>query len=332
MATIKEHLIAEVADVLPSAGNKVTIVGIGQVGMACAFSILAQNVSNEICLIDVCKDKLMGEMMDLQHGSSFLRNPKITASTEYSETAGSRVCIVTAGVRQKEGESRLSLVQRNTEILKNIIPKLIEYSPNTILLMVSNPVDVMTYIAWKLSGLPKNRVIGSGTNLDSSRFRFLMSQRLNLAPTSCHGWIIGEHGDSSVPVWSGVNIAGVRLRDLNPTIGTTEDSEQWNKLHEQVVAGAYDVIKLKGYTSWAIGLSVSALTAAILKNHSTVFAVSTCVKGQHGIDKEVFLSLPCVLNSNGVTSVIKQILTPTEVEQLQHSANLMDEVQAGIKF
>lgn len=143
--------------------------------------------------------------------------------------------------------------------------------------MVSNPVDIMTYVAWKLSGLPKNRVIGSGTNLDSSRFRFLMSQRLGVAPTSCHGWIIGEHGDSSVPVWSGVNIAGVRLRELNPTIGTGEDPEKWNELHKQVVDSAYEVIRLKGYTSWAIGLSTASLASAILRNTSSVAAVSTSV-------------------------------------------------------
>ncbi|XP_073838532.1 lactate dehydrogenase [Musca autumnalis] len=332
MASVKDNLMNQVAEVLPSSGNKITIVGIGQVGMACAFSILAQNVSSEICLMDVCKDKLMGEMMDLQHGSNFLKNPKIIASTDFADSANSRLCIVTAGVRQKEGESRLSLVQRNTDILKNIIPKLVENSPDTILLMVSNPVDIMTYVAWKLSGLPKNRVIGSGTNLDSSRFRFLMSQRLGVAPTSCHGWIIGEHGDSSVPVWSGVNIAGVRLRELNPNIGSDEDPEKWNEVHKQVVQSAYEVIKLKGYTSWAIGLSTASLASAILRNTSAIVAVSTSVKGEHGIDKDVFLSLPCALNSNGVTHVVKQILTQTEVEQLQKSANIMAEVQAGLKF
>lgn len=277
MSPLNEQLLDKIAECKISTSNKVTIVGIGQVGMACAFSILTQNVSNEICLIDVSSEKLQGEMMDLQHGSNFLKSPKVTAGTDYALTAGSRLCVVTAGVRQKEGESRLSLVQRNTDILKHIIPKLVEHSPDTILLMVSNPVDIMTYVAWKLSGLPKNHVIGSGTNLDSSRFRFLMSQRFGVASQSCHGWIIGEHGDSSVPVWSGVNIAGVRLRELNPTIGTAEDPEKWNELHKQVVDSAYEVIKLKGYTSWAIGLSVSNLASAILKNTNSVVAVSTLV-------------------------------------------------------
>lgn len=251
---------------------------------------------------------------------------------DYSVTAGSRLCIVTAGARQRPGESRLDLVQRNTDIFKGIIPKLVEYSPNCILMIVSNPVDILTYVAWKISGLPKNRVIGSGTNLDSSRFRFLMSQRLAVAPTSCHGWIIGEHGDSSVPVWSGVNVAGVRLREINPKIGTDQDTEKWAELHKQVVDSAYEVIKLKGYTSWAIGLSVASLASALLRNTHAVHAVSTLVQGEHGIDKEVFLSLPCVLGSNGVTHIVKQILTGDETKQLHASADLMHQVQVGLKF
>lgn len=251
---------------------------------------------------------------------------------DFAATAGSRLCVVTAGARQREGESRLDLVQRNTDILKGIIPKLVEHSPDTILLVVSNPVDILTYVAWKLSGLPKNRVIGSGTNLDSSRFRFLMSTRLGVAPTSCHGWIIGEHGDTSVPVWSGVNVAGVRLREVNPLVGTEEDPEKWCDLHKEVVNSAYEVIKLKGYTSWAIGLSVASLASAILRNTYNVHAVSTLVKGEHGIDKEVYLSLPCVLGSNGVSHIVKQILTDEETQQLQKSAEVMHKVQEGLKY
>ena len=188
------------------------------------------------------------------------------------------MCIVTAGVRQRTGETRLDLLQRNADVLKEIIPKLVKYSPDTILLIVSNPVDILTYVAWKLSGFPKNRVLGSGTSLDSSRFRFLMSQRLGIAPTSCHGWIIGEHGNSSVPVWSGVNIAGVRLREINPNIGSVEDPEKWHEVHKQVVESAYEVIRLKGYTSTAIGLTVASLASALLTNSHNVYAVSTLVQ------------------------------------------------------
>lgn len=275
---------------------------------------------------------MKGEMMDLQHGSNFLKNAKITAGKDLKVSAGSRLIIITAGVRQKEGESRLDLVQRNTDILKGLVPKLVEYSPDTTLLIVSNPCDILTYVAWKLSGLPKNRVIGSGTNLDSSRFRFLLAQRLNVASTSMHGWIIGEHGDSSVPVWSGVNIAGIRLREINPSAGLEGDTENWTECHKEVVSAAYEVIKLKGYTSWAIGLSCADLASAIFGNSNAVKAVSTLVKGIHGIDKEVFLSLPCVLNSNGITSIVKQKLSEDELKKLHASASLMDEVQKGIKF
>lgn len=157
-----------------------------------------------------------------------------------------RYCL---GVRQRPGESRLNLVQRNTDILKGMVPKLVELSPDTLLMIVSNPCDILTWVAWKLSGLPQHRVFGSGTNLDSARFSFLMSQRLGVAPTSCHGWIIGEHGDSSVPIWSGVNVAGVRLRDINPLIGMAGDKEDWAQIHKEVVESAEEVIKLKGYTS-----------------------------------------------------------------------------------
>lgn len=331
MAT-KLALLTSVSPPVVASGNKVTVVGVGQVGMACAFSILTQNVSTDVALVDVVADKLKGEMLDLQHGSAFMKNAKVKASTDYEVTAGSKLCIVTAGARQREGESRLDLVQRNTDILKFIIPQLVKYSPNTILLIVSNPVDILTYVAWKLSGLPKHRVIGSGTNLDSSRFRFLMSQRLGVAPTSCHGWIIGEHGDSSVAVWSGVNIAGVNLRKINPAIGTDEDPEQWNDLHKQVVESAYDVIKLKGYTSWAIGLSVAALAAAILSNAGRIHAVSVHVKGLHGIEDDVFLSLPAVLGENGVSDVIKQTLTEEEMQRLHKSSDIMAEVQKNLQF
>lgn len=330
--SVKAKLMREIAEPLTSSGNKVTIVGIGQVGMACAFSILTQSVSSEVALIDVNADKLQGEMLDLQHGSAFMKNAQINASTDFKVSAGSALIVITAGVRQKEGESRLNLVQRNCDILKGIIPPLVQLSPDCILLVVSNPVDILTYVAWKLSGLPKNRVIGSGTNLDSSRFRFLMSQRLGVAPTSCHGWIIGEHGDSSVPVWSGVNIAGVRLAEINPDIGTASDVEKWGELHHEVVNSAYEVIKLKGYTSWAIGLSVASLCSALLRNTYNVHAVSTLVSGEHGINDEVYLSLPCVLGRNGVSHVVKQILTPAETKKLKDSAQIMAEVQAGIKF
>ncbi|TDH09438.1 hypothetical protein EPR50_G00086900 [Perca flavescens] len=320
--------------------NKVTVVGVGQVGMACAVSILLRELADELALVDVMEDKLKGEMMDLQHGSLFLKTPKIVADKgmfipqtlqDYSVTANSRIVVVTAGVRQQEGESRLNLVQRNVNIFKHIVPQIVRYSPDCTIIVVSNPVDVLTYVTWKLSGLPQHRVIGSGTNLDSARFRFLMAEKLGIHSSSFNGWILGEHGDTSVPVWSGTNVAGVNLQTLNPDIGTDCDNENWMETHKMVVDSAYEVIKLKGYTNWAIGLSVADLTESLIRNMNRIHPVSTMVKGMYGISEEVYLSLPCVLNSGGVASVINMTLTDDEVAQLQASANTLWDIQKDLQ-
>ncbi|KAJ8252671.1 hypothetical protein COCON_G00219830 [Conger conger] len=328
MSSTHEKLITHVMKEEPiGSRNKVTVVGVGMVGMASAVSILIKELADEVALVDVMEDKLKGEAMDLQHGGLFLRTPKIVADKDYSVTANSKVVVVTAGARQQEGESRLNLVQRNVNIFKFIIPNIVKYSPNCIILVVSNPVDILTYVAWKLSGFPRHRVIGSGTNLDSARFRFLMGERLQIHPSSCHGWIVGEHGDSSVPVWSGVNVAGVSLKELNPDMGTDKDKEDWRAVHKLVVDGAYEVIKLKGYTSWAIGLSVADLVETILKNLRKVHPVSTLVQGMHGVKDEVFLSVPCVLGNSGLTDVVRMTLKPEEEQQLMKSAETLWGVQ-----
>ncbi|KAK6472800.1 L-lactate dehydrogenase A chain [Huso huso] len=333
MATVKEQLIEHVMkDEASVPRSKVTVVGVGAVGMACAISILTKELTDELALVDVIEDKLKGEMMDLQHGGLFLRTPKIVADKDYSCTANSKLVVVTAGARQQEGESRLNLVQRNVNIFKFIIPNIVKYSPNCIILVVSNPVDILTYVAWKLSGFPRNRVIGSGCNLDSARFRYLMGEKLNLHPSSCHGWVIGEHGDSSVPVWSGVNVAGVSLKNLNPDMGTDKDKENWKEVHKQVVESAYEVIKLKGYTSWAIGMSVADLVETILKNLRKVHPVSTMVQGMHGVKDEVFLSVPCVLSSSGLSDVVKMTLKSDEEEQLRKSADTLWGIQKELKL
>nr|XP_055192014.1 L-lactate dehydrogenase B chain-like [Nyctereutes procyonoides] len=274
MATLKEKLIAPVAEeeaVIPN--NKITVVGVGQVGMACAISILGKSLADKLALVDVLEDKLKGEMMDLQHGSLFLQTPKI----------------------------------------------------------VANKVDILTYVTWKLSGLPKHRVIGSGCNLDSARFRYFMAEKFGIHLSSCHGWIWGEHGDSSVAVWSGVNVAGVSLQELNPEMGTDNNSENWKEVHKMVVESAYEVIKLKGYTNWAIGLSVADLIESMLKNLSRIHPVSTIVKGMYGIENEVFLSFPCILNARGLISVINQKLKDDEVAQLKKSADTLWDIQKGLK-
>ncbi|XP_025245304.1 L-lactate dehydrogenase A-like 6B isoform X2 [Theropithecus gelada] len=274
MATVKSELIERFTSEEPVHHSKVSIIGTGSVGMACAISILLKGLIDELALVDLDEGKLKGETMDLQHGSSFTKMPNI----------------------------------------------------------VSGALDILSYVAWKLSAFPKNRVIGSGCNLDTARFRFLIGQKLGIHSESCHGWILGEHGDSSVPVWSGVNIAGVPLKDLNSDIGTDKDPEQWKNVHEEVIATAYEIIKMKGYTSWAIGLSVADLTESILKNLRRTHPVSTIIKGLYGIDEEVFLSIPCILGENGITHLIKIKLTPEEEARLKKSAKTLWEIQKELKI
>lgn len=332
MATVRCELLKNLTPEKPTPHNKVSIIGTGSVGMACAFSILLKGLSNELALVDVAEGKLKGETMDLQHGSPFVKMPNIISSKDYRVTANSNLVVITAGVRQEKGETRLNLVQRNVAIFKLMISNIIQYSPHCKLIVVSNPVDILTYVAWKLSELPKSRVIGSGCTLDTARFRFLIGQRLGIHSESCHGWVLGEHGDSSVPVWSGVNIAGVPLKDLNSDIGTDKDPELWKNVHEDVVASAYEIIRMKGYTSWAIGLSVADLTESILKNLRRVHPVSTIIKGLYGINEEVSLSVPCILGENGITDLIKVKLTPEEEACLKKSAETLWAIQKDLKF
>ncbi|KAM5324746.1 L-lactate dehydrogenase B chain-like [Glossophaga mutica] len=197
MATLKEKLTAPVAEEeAVVTNNKITIVGAGQVGMACAISILAKSLADELALVDALEDKLKGEMMDLQHESLFLQTPKTGAHKDYSVATNSKTVVVTA-VHQQEGESHLNLVQRNVNVFKFIIPQITEYCSDCIKIVVSNLVDILTYVTWKLSGLPKHPVIESGCNLDSARFPYLVAEKLGILPSSCHVWILGEHGNSS---------------------------------------------------------------------------------------------------------------------------------------
>ncbi|XP_055392043.1 L-lactate dehydrogenase A-like 6B [Bubalus kerabau] len=332
MATVKCELMKNFTSEEPVRNSKISIVGTGSVGMACAVSILLKGLSDELALVDVDEGRLKGETMDLQHGSLFVKMPNIVSSRDYVVTANSNLVIITAGARQEKGETRLNLVQRNVAIFKLMMSSIVQYSPRCKLIVVSNPVDILTYVAWKLSAFPQNRVIGSGCNLDTARFRFLIGQRLSIHSESCHGWILGEHGDSSVPVWSGVNVAGVPLKELNLDIGTDKDPEQWKNVHKDVVASAYEIIKMKGYTSWAIGLSVADLTESILKNLRRVHPVSTRIKGLYGINEEVFLSVPCILGESGITDLIKVKLAPEEEARLQKSAKTLWDIQKELKF
>ncbi|XP_044763896.1 L-lactate dehydrogenase-like [Coccinella septempunctata] len=328
----RDRVVKEVHTPESITHDKISIIGLGQVGVATAFTLLNQNISKNIVLVDSDERRLYGETLDLQQGTKYVRNSKVEACTDYSKTDNSKICIVTAGARQKPDESRLSLVQRNTDIMKIVLPKVVKYSPKAVILMVTNPVDVLTYVAWKISGFPTNQVIGSGTNLDSSRFRFLLSEKLGVSTTCCHGFIIGEHGDSSVALWSSVDVAGVRLRDINPAAGTDKDPENWKVLHEKVINSAYEVIKLKGSTCWAVALSAASIALSILRNPEDIHPISINSKGLYGIQDDIFLSLPCLLDTEGLSKIMKKNLDDDEIEKLQGSVRILGEIQSGLRL
>ncbi|CAA2981318.1 L-lactate dehydrogenase B-like [Olea europaea subsp. europaea] len=313
--------------------TKISVVGVGNVGMAIAQTILTQDLTDELALVDAKPEKLRGEMLDLQHAAAFLPRTKIQASLDYSITSGSDLCIITAGVRQNPGETRLNLLERNLALFRSIVPPLVKYSPDCILLVVSNPVDVLTYVAWKLSGFPVNRVIGSGTNLDSSRFRFLIADHLDVNAQDVQAYIVGEHGDSSVALWSSISVGGVPVLSFLERQQIAYEKETLEKIHKEVVESAYEVINLKGYTSWAIGYSVASLARTILRDQRRVHPVSVLAKGFYGIDDgEVFLSLPAQLGRSGVLGVTNVHLTNEEVERLRDSAKTISEVQGQLNI
>ncbi|KAI3468931.1 hypothetical protein Pfo_025594 [Paulownia fortunei] len=313
--------------------TKITVVGVGNVGMAIAQTILTQDLADELTLVDAKEEKLRGEMLDLQHAAAFLPRTKIHASLDYAATANSDLCIVTAGARQNPGESRLNLLQRNVALFKHIVPPLAKYSPDCIILVVSNPVDLLTYVAWRLSGFPANRVIGSGTNLDSSRFRFLIADHLDVNAQDVQAYIVGEHGDSSVALWSSISVGGVPVLSFLKRQQIAYEKETLENIHKEVVQSAYEVIRLKGYTSWAIGYSVASLARTLLRDQRRIHPVSVLAKGFYDIDGgEVFLSLPAQLGRSGVLGVTNVHLTDEEAQQLRNSAKTILEVQSQLEI
>lgn len=312
--------------------DKISIIGAGMVGMAAAVCMLGSGVTKNLVLVDAFGEKVKGEVLDLQHGALFLKHPRISGGNDFAETAGSKLCIITAGVRQEPGESRLALAQRNADIMAKLVPELVKHSPDTLILMVGNPCDVMTYVAWKASGLPANKVIGAGTTLDSQRFKVALGRKFNINPSNIHAWIIGEHGDNSIALWSSVNIGGIRIQQLNPKFGTSEDPENWAQLHKDVVGAAQTIQELKGYTNWGVGMSVAAMAKALIHNKHTVFPVSVNAKGRYGIEDDIFIPIPTVVGSNGVTDIIHLNLSEKELTDLQNTARLLKQVQDSIKI
>jgi len=301
--------------------RKGVIIGAGQVGMACAYSLLIQHTLDEMVIVDINQHKLEGEVMDLVHGLPFVEPSVVRAGTlEVGKDAD--IVIITAGAKQKPGERRLDLVQRNVELFKGLIPEIVQFCPKAILLVVTNPVDIMTYVSLKLSGLPSASVIGSGTLLDTARFRYLLAEKLQIDPRSLHAYIIGEHGDSEVPVWSKVNVSGMSLYPDGWPDSELKEIELPQQIFDQVKNAAYEIIQRKGATCYAIGLGVTQIVQAILHNQNRVLTVSSLINEVYGI-KDVCLSLPAVVNHQGVTRILNLSLTASEEQQLKNSSRIL---------
>jgi L-lactate dehydrogenase len=300
---------------------KIAIVGVGNVGATFAYALLGSSLASQIVLIDANKKRAEGEAMDLNHAVPLTHSTRIWAG-DYSDCAGATITVITAGTAQKPGETRLDLVQRNYSIYQSIIPQIVKANPDGLLLIASNPLDVLSYAAMKLSGFPANRVIGSGTILDTARFRYLLSQHAGVDPRSVHAYIIGEHGDSEVPVWSLANIAGMDLVDYCKMNCESYDPEIYENIFTQTRDAAYEIIERKGATFYGIGMGLVRIVEAILRGQNTVLSVSTLINDYYDID-DVYLSLPCVIGHDGVKKFLRLPLNEKEIAGLQKSAKVL---------
>lgn len=309
---------------------RVAIVGVGNVGATFAYALLLSGLAAEIVLIDANHARAEGEAMDLNHALPFTHPTRVWAG-DYSDCAGAVVTVLTAGAPQNPGETRLDLIKKNAAIWSQIVPQAVKPNPNGILLVATNPVDVLTYAAWKLSGLPSERVIGSGTILDTARFRYLLSQHFAVDARSVHAYIIGEHGDSEVPVWSSANIAGMRLEQFGQSQQISYDPRAMEGIFLQTRDAAYRIIERKGATYYAVAAGLMRITQAILRNQRTVLSVSSLIRDYQGLN-DVCFSLPTVIDRGGVEQVIQLELNSGEIEKLRQSAQILRKTIASLKL
>ncbi len=303
-------------------------MGTGDVGASFAYALMIREVASELVLVDIDTRKAEGEAMDLNHGLSFGSPMKISVG-DYSDLAHCNVVVICAGASQKPGESRLDLLARNAAIFRTIVPHVVQNNPSGIILIATNPVDILTYISLTESNLSPDKVIGSGTILDTSRFRHLLGQYYDVDARSVHAYIIGEHGDSELPVWSLANIGGVRLQEFAPLSKKVYNQATMDTLFRGVRDAAYEIIQRKGSTYYAIGLGLVSIVEAILGNHRTVLSVSTLMTGQYG-ERDVCLSLPCVVGANGIEEVLTLPLSPDEEEGFHKSAEKLKTTLAAM--
>lgn len=303
--------------------RKIAVVGAGSVGASAAYAILMSGLVSEILLVDINRERAEGEAMDLAHGAAFAKPIKVTVGS-YQDCRDADIVIFTAGANQKPGESRLDLASKNVSVLKDVLPRVIDPAGEQILLMVSNPVDVLTYAALQITGLPANRVLGSGTVLDSSRFRHLISQHCLVEPRNIHAYVIGEHGDSEVLLWSSANIAGLSPEEFCRCRGILCPDRE--TVSAGVVNAAYEIIARKGATYYAIGLAVSRICESILRDENSILTVSGLIDGLYGIS-DLCLSLPSLVNREGRVRVLPVPLDDDERQALFKSAETLRSIQ-----
>lgn len=301
--------------------RKAAVIGCGFVGSASAFSLMQSGMFTEMVLIDANKERAEGEALDISHGIPFARPMKIYAG-DYDDAADAGIVIITAGANQQPGETRLDLVKKNIKIFESIIPEISKRNFKGIMLIVANPVDILTHVAIKLSGLPENRVIGSGTVLDTARLKCEIGEHLNVDSRSVHAFIIGEHGDSEIAAWSCANVSGIPLNDFCEMRGHFDHKKATEKIASDVKNSAYEIISRKKATNYGIAMSVKRICEAIVRDEKSILPVSAMMHGEYGI-KDIVLSMPSIVGKNGFETHVPIALNKEEIENLQKSAAIL---------
>lgn len=309
---------------------KVAIIGTGRVGASCAYALQLRGLASEIVLINADRQRAEGEAMDINHGSLFTKPVRVWAG-DYRECRDADIVVVTAGSSQRPGDTRLDLLKNNVKVLERMLSPALRYLEDAIVVVAANPVDVLTYLAWQMTGLPSHQVIGSGTILDTARFRFLLGQHFQIDTHSIHAYIIGEHGDSQVPVWSLANIAGMSLEEFSFLNGKPLDLSTREKIAANTRRAAYEIISRKGATYYAIAAGLVRIIEAIVRDENSVLTVSGITNGIHGLP-EVALSLPSVINRMGIASALDLLLSAEEETGLKNSAQILHEAITSLNL
>lgn len=311
--------------------SKISIVGAGAVGAATAFSLSEESWIHEIVLVDINQDKAQGEALDIMHGIPLVK-PMNVSSGDYSDTKGSDVVVITVGVPEVVGESRLIPLQKNTEILESIVPQIVKYSPDTILLVVSNPVDLLSYITYKISGLPHNRVIGLGTMLDTSRLRYLLSNDLGIAAENVNAFVVGEHGDSQVVLWSKTRLANMSLAEYQVNTALSLDEAYQKNIEEQVRKTAFDVWDMKGPNAFCVATAVKKVLVSIVRNENCVLPVSSLSCVNNNPEDDIYISYPSIINKTGNAQVMTLQLSDMESERIEASKTMLKGLVKELTF